>query len=231
MFKINIVCLLQSNYFEQTMKLYEKVISLIKEDISQGKYKAGEKIPSEPELMKLYSVGRSSIREAIKTLAISGILKVQQGSGTFVNNSFQEVSIEQRLRRADFDDVNAVRRLLEKEIVKLATQNRTEEQLLEIEQCLENRKLAIQAEDSQLCADADIAFHTAIAKASLNPVLADLYYSFTLIMRNFFLAREKQGISRFAMNHHLHEQLFKAIKSKKLNQSQLVLQKILDNNY
>ncbi|MBB6270146.1 DNA-binding FadR family transcriptional regulator [Pedobacter cryoconitis] len=213
------------------MKLYEKVIGLIKEDISQGKYKAGEKIPSEPELMKLYDVGRSSIREAIKTLAISGILKVQQGSGTFVNQSFQEVSIEQRLRRADFDDVNAVRGLLEKEIVKLATQNRTEEQLGEMERCLENRKLAIQDEDALLCADADIAFHTAIALACSNPVLSDLYYSFTLIMRNFFQAREKQGISRFAMNHHLHEQLFKAIKSKKTNQSQSVLQKILDNNY
>lgn len=214
-----------------SIKLYEKVINLIKEDISQGKYKAGEKIPAEPELMKLYSVGRSSIREAIKTLAISGILKVQQGSGTFVNTSFQEVSIEQRLRRADFDDVNAVRRLLEKEIVKLATQNRTEEQLKEIGLALGNRKLAIEEEDSQRCADADIAFHTAIAQASSNPVLSDLYYSFTLIMRNFFAAREKQGISRFAMNHHLHEQLFKAIKSKKLSQSQSVLQKILDNNY
>lgn len=221
----------QSSYFNQIMKLYEKVISLIKKDISQGKYKAGEKIPSEPELMKLYGVGRSSIREAIKTMAISGILKVQQGSGTFINNSFQEVSIEQRLRRADFDDVNAVRRLLEKEIVKLAAQNRTEEHLQEIEQCLENRKLAIQNEDPQLCADADIAFHTAIAKASLNTVLSDLYYSFTLIMRNFFLAREKQGISRFAMNHHLHEQLFKAIKNQKPSQSQSVLQRILDNNY
>ncbi|QNK63536.1 FadR family transcriptional regulator [Pedobacter sp. PAMC26386] len=214
-----------------SMKLYEKVISLIKDDISQGKYSAGEKIPAEPELMKLYDVGRSSIREAIKTLAISGLLKVQQGSGTFVNTNFQEVSIEQRLRRADFDDVNAVRGLMEKEIVKLATQNRTEEHLTEIEECLEKRKLAIQAEDSQKCTDADIAFHMAIARASLNPVLSDLYYSFTLIMRDFFLAREKQGISRFAMNHHLHEQLFKAIKGKKLNQSQLVLEKILGNNY
>lgn len=212
-------------------KLYERVISLIKEDIAQGKYKTGEKIPSEPELMKLYGVGRSSIREAIKILSISGVLKVQQGSGTFVNNSFQEVSVEQKLRRADFDDVNAVRSMLEKEIVKLATQNRTEEHLKEIGSCLEKRKIAIKAENHEACADADIAFHMAIAGASLNPVLSDLYYSFTQVMRNFFLAREKQGISRFAMNHHLHEELFKAIKSKKLNQSQLVLQKILDNNY
>jgi DNA-binding FadR family transcriptional regulator len=213
------------------MKLYDKVINQIKEDITSEKYKPGEKIPAEPELMKLYSVGRSTIREAIKILAISGILKVQQGSGTFVNTRSPDISMEQKLHRADFDEVNAVRALLEKEMVKLATLNHTEEHLTEIEQNLEKRKLAIQSEIPQKCADADIAFHMAIANASGNSVLADLYHSFTLIIRNFFSAREVQGISHFAMNHHLHEQLFKAIKTKKISQSQIALQKILDNNY
>lgn len=220
-----------SKHFIDTMKLYDKIVTQIKEDITSGKYQPGEKIPAEPELMKLYNVGRSTIREAIKTLSISGILKVQQGFGTTVNNSFQGISMEQRLRRADFDEINAVRALLEKEIVKLATQNHTEEQLLTIEQNLEKRKAAIQSEKPQECADADIDFHMSIAQASGNTVLSDLYYSFTLIMRGFFSTREVQGISYFAMNHHLHEQLFKAIKSKKINQSQQVLQKILDNNY
>ncbi|MCF0059285.1 FadR/GntR family transcriptional regulator [Dyadobacter sp. CY356] len=213
------------------MKLYDRIVTQIKEDIDNGKYQPGEKIPAEPELMKMYHVGRSTIREAIKTLAISGILKVQQGFGTTVNNSFQAVSMEQRLRRADFDDINAVRALIEKEIVKLATQNHTEEQLLVIEKNLEKRKAAIHSEKPQECADADIDFHMAIAEASGNMVLSDLYHSFTLIMRGFFSNREVQGISHFAMNHHLHEQLFKAIKSKKINLSQQVLQKILDNNY
>ncbi|MDN5288137.1 MAG: Transcriptional regulator, GntR family [Mucilaginibacter sp.] len=213
------------------MKLYTRIVNQMKEDVTGGKYKPGEKIPAEPELMKLYNVGRSTIREAIKTLAISGILKVQQGSGTFVNTSFQGVSMEQRLRRADFDEINAVRAFLEKEIVKLATLNHTEAQLAEIEKNLEKRKLAIQSEKAQECAEADIAFHMSIANASGNTVLSDLYHSFTLIMRNFFIARDVQGISHFAMNHYLHEQLFKAIKSKKVNQSQAVLQKILENNY
>ncbi len=213
------------------MKLCDKIVTRIKEDITNGKYKPGEKIPPEPELMKMYNVGRSTIREAIKILAISQILKVQQGSGTFVNSNFQNVSLEQQLHRADFDEINAVRALLEKEMVKLATLNHTEGQLTEIEQYLEKRKLAIQSEEPEECADADIAFHMAIAKASGNKVLADLYYSFTLIIRNFFSAREAQGVSHFAMNHYLHDQLFRAVKSKKTNQSQSVIQKILDNNY
>jgi len=176
-------------------------------------------------------VGRSSIREAIKTLAESGFLKVQQGSGTFVNSNYQGTSIEQRLKRADFDDINAVRALLEKEIVKLATLHHTARNLSAIEKALNNRKLAIQSEKAKECVDADISFHMSIAEASANTVLADLYDSFTVIMRNFFSAREKQGVSYFAMNHHLHEQLYKAIASKKPNLSQQVLQKILENNY
>ncbi|MDO7744346.1 MAG: GntR family transcriptional regulator, partial [Pedobacter sp.] len=58
-------------------KLSDKVIIAIKNDIAGGRLKKGQKIPAEPELMELYQVGRSTIREAIKTLAISGILKVQ----------------------------------------------------------------------------------------------------------------------------------------------------------
>jgi DNA-binding FadR family transcriptional regulator len=216
---------------EKRESLSNRVIKLIKNDIAQGKFKLNEKIPAEPELMQLYSVGRSTIREAIKTLAISGILKVQQGSGTFVNSFVNAETIEQRLKRADFDQINSVRKLLEGEIVKLAAQNNSAAHIAQIEQSLENRKLAIQSENRQACVDADIAFHMAIAQASLNNVLADLYESFTLLIRDFFSKREAQGISHFAMSHHLHEQLFKAIKAQKVKHAGQLIQQILDNNY
>src|SRR5882757_384726 len=93
--------------------LGSRVINQIRNDIAQGKFKLNEKIPAEPELMQLYGVGRSTIREAIKTLATAGILKVQQGSGTFVNSFVSEQTIEQRLKNADFDQINVVRILLE----------------------------------------------------------------------------------------------------------------------
>jgi DNA-binding FadR family transcriptional regulator len=212
-------------------KLSDQVTNKIRQDIDQNKYKAGEKIPAEPELMKLYGVGRSTIREAIKTLAMTGILKVQQGSGTFVNGGVQHETIDQRLRRADFDEINAVRKLLEDEMVRLASKNHTEKDLEEMKVYLENRRLAIRAEQRQACVDADIAFHMAIARASSNKALADLYQSFTSIIRDFFSKREVRGISHFAMSHHLHEQLFEAIKNKKERSAQQVLNKIIENNY
>lgn len=232
MFKLNIVCLYsQTTRYEMSERLSDQVAKKIRQNIDQQKYKAGEKIPAEPELMKLFGVGRSTIREAIKTLAMTGVLAVQQGSGTFVNAGIPHETIDERLRRADFDEINAVRKLLEDETVRLATKNHTETDLEEMEQCLESRRLAIRNEQRQACVDADIAFHIAIARASSNKALADLYQSFTLIIRDFFSKREVRGTTDFAMSHHLHEQLFEAIKSKKDKQAQRVLDKIIENNY
>src|ERR1700744_848085 len=128
-------------------KLSDQVANKIRQDIDQEKYKTGEKIPPEPELMKLYGVGRSTIREAIKTLAMSGILLVQQGSGTSVNTNLEGLSIEQRLRRADVAEIQGVRALLEKEIVRLAVENHSPEQVAVIAESLEARRRALLAED------------------------------------------------------------------------------------
>lgn len=208
-------------------KLYTKIVDRLQADINGGKYRPGEKIPPEPELMKLYGVGRSTIREAIKTLAMSGILIVRQGSGTSVNTDLEGLSIEQRLRRADVAEIQQVRILVEKEIVRLAVENRSPEQLAVIGEALEARRQALLAEDPAATMEADIAFHMAVARASGNSVLADLYYHFTLILRDFFSNRSTRGISRFAMNHYLHEDLFQAIGRRDAGRAEEVLAAII----
>ncbi|WP_316747607.1 FadR/GntR family transcriptional regulator [Pedobacter gandavensis] len=216
---------------KKTIKLSDKVIIEIKKDIASGKLKKGEKIPAEPELMEHYSVGRSTIREAIKTLSISGILKVQQGSGTFVVSKIKDESLSQRLKRADFEEINTVRSLLEKEIVRLASQHRTETDLTTIENFLHQRKKAIEEQQQKKCAEADIAFHISIAKASGNRVLSDLYENFSSVMRNFFELRDAADIKHFSNSQHLHEALFEAIKRQDPTRAEQLTTDILDNNY
>jgi len=211
-------------------RLFEQVSTKIRNDIKKGKFSVGEKIPSEPALMELYGVGRSTIREAIKSLTLSGILTVQQGFGTKVNATPTE-PIEQRLRSADFKEINQVRALLEQEIVRLASKNRTESDLKSISDALEKRKSAIEKESRTDCANADIAFHLAIARASGNHVLSDLYESFTVIIRDFFAKRATSGIAHFAMSHHLHEALFDAIKAGNPEAALSITNTILNNNH
>lgn len=215
---------------EKESKLFEQISTKIRNDIKEGKFKVGAKIPSEPALMELYGVGRSTIREAIKSLTLSGILTVQQGFGTKVNATPSE-PIEQRLRSADFKEINQVRALLEQEIVRLASKNRTESDLKSISDALEKRKSAIESESRTECANADIAFHLAIAHASGNNVLRDLYESFTVIIRDFFAKRAPSGITHFAMSHHLHEALFEAINNRNADAAREIIKTILNNNH
>ncbi|WP_367865830.1 FadR/GntR family transcriptional regulator [Pedobacter sp. WC2423] len=213
------------------INLSDKVIAALKSDITSGKLKKGTKIPSEPELMERYEVGRSTIREAIKTLAISGILKVQQGSGTFVASKIKEETLAQRLRRADFEEINTVRSLLEKEIVKLACLNRTEEDLAAMQNHLLQRKKAIDTDQQQKCTDADIAFHVSIAKASKNKVLIDLYQNFTSVIRDFFTKRKEQNMVYFSRSQVWHEELATAIVNRDQAAAEQLIKTLLDNNY
>ena len=66
------------------LSLADDVASRLQEKISSGEYTLGEKLPTEPELMVMFGVGRSTIREAIRNLSNAGLVRVQQGLGTFV---------------------------------------------------------------------------------------------------------------------------------------------------
>ncbi|WP_244215200.1 FadR/GntR family transcriptional regulator [Pedobacter miscanthi] len=218
------------NKMKQESRLFEQIAVKIRSDIKEGRFKVGEKIPSEPALMELYGVGRSTIREAVKSLTLSGILTVQQGFGTKVNPIPAE-PFEQRLRSSDFGEINQVRALLEQEIVRLATQNRSDADLNAISEALEKRKVAIENGLRTACTNADIEFHLAIARASGNHVLASLYESFTVVIRDFFAKRAPSGITHFAMSHHLHQALFNAIYNHDADAAREITTTILNNNH
>ncbi|TDO20789.1 FadR/GntR family transcriptional regulator [Pedobacter duraquae] len=215
---------------ETQLRLFEQIALRIRDDIKEARFKAGEKLPPEPLLMECYSVGRSTIREAIKSLTLSGILTVRQGFGTMVNDVSAE-PIEHRLRRSDFGEINQVRSILEKEIVSLAVKHRTTENLESISAALKKRREAIEQESKVACANADIEFHMAIARASGNQVLADLYGSFTVVIRDFFSRREPSGVTHFAMSHYLHQSLFDSIEAKDEERATHILSQILNNNH
>ncbi|WEK20806.1 MAG: FadR/GntR family transcriptional regulator [Candidatus Pedobacter colombiensis] len=191
--------------------LADEVASKIQEQISFGKYRVNEKLPIEPELMKSFGVGRSTIREAIKILANSGLLRVQQGIGTFVEQSTgSREPMEQRLKRANVQDLDEVRQLLEMKIAEKAAINRTDSDIIAIKTHLEARKRAAIAGLLEDCIEADVQFHIAIAEASKNEILADLYRSASIHLKNWFL-QIYPDTRVFEETYIIHEQLLKSI--------------------
>ncbi|MEE9117179.1 MAG: GntR family transcriptional regulator, partial [Calditrichia bacterium] len=66
---------------------YLQICSWLKELIQTGRYKKGEKLPSEIELSKMCQVNRNTLRQAIAVLVSEGILRKEKGTGTFVASS------------------------------------------------------------------------------------------------------------------------------------------------
>ncbi|MEA4965247.1 MAG: FadR/GntR family transcriptional regulator [Oscillospiraceae bacterium] len=66
------------------IKLYEDVANRIMEGVRGGEWEAGARLPTEAQLAERFDVSRSTIREAVKSLQIAGILRSRTGSGTYV---------------------------------------------------------------------------------------------------------------------------------------------------
>jgi DNA-binding FadR family transcriptional regulator len=187
--------------------LSEEISGKLEEQIANGYYKIGEKLPTEPELMKSFGVGRSTIREATKRLVQSGLLRIQQGAGTFVeqSNGVGE-PLDHRLKRANFQELDEVRQLLEMKIAEKAAINRSEVDILTIKKHLAVRKQTGLDNAIDACIEADIQFHIAIAEAAKNAILFDLYKSTAIHLKNWFL-NIYHNTQTFIDTQHLHEQL------------------------
>jgi DNA-binding FadR family transcriptional regulator len=196
------------------LSLADEVANQLRQQISAGKYKVGEQLPTEPDLMKAFSVGRSSIREAIRILANSGLLKVQQGVGTFVQDHAGITEpLQQRLKRAEACDLDEVRKLLEMKIVKKAAQKHTEKDIQHIKLMLDKRNAAALSGPFDECVQADIDFHMSIAQAAGNPILTDLYQSFAIQLKNWNL-KTYSDLTVYQQSIASHNELYQCIKNR-----------------
>ncbi len=167
--------------------LAEELAERLRQRITDGQFEVGEKLPAEPELMRIFGVGRSTVREAVKILVNMGFLKVQQGAGTVVESrAAADDPMAQRLRRADIRDLDEVRRILEVAIVERAAGRRTEQDIEKIERFLAERGATAAAGRLEACIEADIRFHVALAEATHNEILYELYRSATIHLQKGF---------------------------------------------
>ncbi|MBQ7219980.1 MAG: FadR family transcriptional regulator [Synergistaceae bacterium] len=137
----------------------------------------GEKIPNEFDLSQKFNAGRSTIREAVKSLASRGVLEVRQGAGTFVLSP--STVEDDPLRLARYTDklqlaleLFDVRLMIEPGIAELAAMNANDDDIAEIVRlCDETEELYLAGYDH---VRKDIEFHKKIAHCSRNRVVEEL---------------------------------------------------------
>jgi DNA-binding FadR family transcriptional regulator len=122
-------------------RVSEEVLSQLKESILLGKFKSGEKLPSERELTEEFQVSRGVIREAIRILEITGFVALRQGptGGAFVTdlsfdhvgNAFLDLFLANKVSIPELADV---RLYVEPEVARLAALNATKEDKKRLEE-------------------------------------------------------------------------------------------------
>lgn len=154
------------------------IVRALGEDIISGRFPAGDKIPSEPELLERFGVSRTSLREALKTLTGKGLLVVKTRVGTKVSdrirwNLFDPEVLAWKVSAgmdADFRrHLAEVRRAVEPATAELASSHRTVEDLATMREAIETMRSETVSEYG--FARADLALHLAIGAASKNPML------------------------------------------------------------
>ncbi len=86
-----------SGFASERIPLYYQLENVLREQIVSGKFKAGEKLPTESDLIEQFGVSRITVRQALAALASENLIERRQGSGTFV--------AQRKTRRRKFDDV------------------------------------------------------------------------------------------------------------------------------
>lgn len=211
------------------LSLADEVGQRLQQQISLGRYSPGDKLPPEPALMQEFGVGRSTIREAVRILANAGVLRVQQGLGTFVEAASDNAeSWSQRLKRAEFNDLNEVRELVELKIAQKAAIHRTEKDIELMQAFLLKRKETALANNIEECIQADIDFHRSIAAAAQNGILADLYSTLAQHLKKYFITVHT-STQPFIDTQQLHQQLLKSIVDQNPDKAWQWASRITDN--
>ena len=154
-------------------KVYEEVARQI-ERLILKKLKPGDKLPSERELAEMLQVSRSSIRDAIRSLELVGLVEPRQGAGTIV----REVSAEKlvspfadalKRRQELVSELLDFRKMLEPPLAARAATHASPEDVSEMEEIL-RRQEAKQGQGEAAIAE-DAEFHYNVALASGNSVV------------------------------------------------------------
>ena len=144
--------------------------------VVEGRLRPGEKLPNELELARELGVSRTTLREAVRTLAAQGVLEVRRGRGTFVSQRVREIDdygfasldrVKGQLR-----DLFELRSIFEPQAARLACLRATEEELADILEKGAAVEACIRAGRDRV--EADGAFHAAIVRATHNEFMVRL---------------------------------------------------------
>jgi len=155
----------------------DKIILQLKQLITSGQLKPGDRLPAERQLSEKFGVGRSYVREAILKLEFYGLLKTSPQSGTYVSglsikvldNLINDII---KFNKDDFSALIEARYYIELDAVRLAAERRTPEDLHAMKLALADYEYKIS--QNMDAVEEDMLFHIKIAESTKNSVIESM---------------------------------------------------------
>lgn len=195
------------------VRSYERIVEQVEGAIAEGRLRDGDFLPSEREMMAQFSVSRSTVREAMRVLESSGLIRSRPGnpngaevlgfSSIALRKTVDRLVMGQRIRLADLVHF---RMIMESSANMLAARLRTDEDLAAMEAALEEMRAAA-ADGYEAFSAADVRFHGLVAKVStnalievFNEVVQDVVLE--LIASKIAAAQEGADMMELSLRHH-----------------------------
>jgi GntR family transcriptional repressor for pyruvate dehydrogenase complex len=157
-------------------RLYQDIVSQIEALLDKGELHPGDQLPPERALAEQFQVSRASVREALRSLELLGVVETRAGGGTFVRRTVPE-DLARPLsnliaRGHTLTDVIEVRGLIEPAIAASAAKRIRPEELVELREILKQQAEKVAA--GQPYAEEDTRFHELIGQAARNELLVTM---------------------------------------------------------
>ncbi len=206
----------------RTVRASGRIVEQIEQAITTGELRPGDRLPSERDLMTTFEVSRPTVREALRVLESSGLVRSRHGDprGPEVLAASPATLYKSLTRLARLDVVSLLelvqfRIMLEGTACALAAQRRTEDQLAELEAAIATMG-AVMADGLAAFSRADVDFHATVWHASGNQLIEivgnvarDVVTD--LISRNLERADDRDALMRLSLDH--DREILAAIRS------------------
>lgn len=194
----------------------EGIIEQIKEQIMNGNYSPGDRLPTEKELADQLSVSRACVREAMRALSTLGLIEIKVGEGTFLTSSVAplfsgELSAKFLIKKSSLLEVVEARKIIETQLAQLAAERTNDKQINELESILE--KMNKKIEDGQPFSELDASFHIHVAEAAGNSILHESLSTIRQLLKSN--SEEVVGGRNMPrVSYEQHRKIFNAIKDR-----------------
>lgn len=198
----------------------QKIVSQIRQLFADGTLKPGEKLPSERELAIVFNVSRTSVREALRTMAALDLVEIKVGCGVFVkeamlhsvmNNAAHTLVISQDEVRSLFE----IRRVLETRAAAWAALRASEEEIAYLAGLVKEARISVKSKknDIDTASIYDKRFHSTVLSISQNQVLVKIMSGIFDVLDRVRI-RSATVPGRVAQSINDHEEIAEAIAAR-----------------